>query len=199
MSKTVDYFYTHSSPWTYLGSVRFHDIAKAAAATINYRPCDLGQIFPQSGGLPLPKRAPQRQRYRMLELKRWRDHLGVEITLEPAFFPADGSTADRMVIAADTQSLDAGRLSNAILRGIWVEEKNIADGDTLIGIANAQDMDGAALLDAARSDKIGAVYDTYTQEGMERHVFGAPTYIYKDEPFWGQDRLDFVERALQAE
>ena len=59
-------------------------------------------------------------------------------------------------------------------------------------------MDGAALLDAARSDEIGAVYATYTQEGMERHVFGAPTYIYKDAPFWGQDRMDFVERALQA-
>ena len=57
-------------------------------------------------------------------------------------------------------------------------------------------MDGAALLHAARSDEIGAVYDPYTQEGMERHVFGAPTYIYKDELFWGQDRLDFLERDL---
>lgn len=198
MSKTINYFYTHSSPWTYLGSVRFHEIAGAAGATINYRPCNLGVIFPQSGGLPLPKRAPQRQRYRMFELKRRRDHLGVEITLEPAYFPADGSTADRMVIAADRQGLEAGRLSNAILRGIWVEEKNIADGDTLAEIAGAQGMDGAALLDAARSDEIGAVYDAYTQEGMERHVFGAPTYIYRDEPFWGQDRLDFVERALKA-
>ena len=87
MNKMIDYFYTHSSPWTYLGSVRFHEIAKAAGASINYRPCNLGRIFPQSGGLPLPKRAPQRQRYRMFELKRWRDHLGVEITLEPAAVP----------------------------------------------------------------------------------------------------------------
>ena len=83
MSRMVDYFYTHSSPWTYLGSARFHDIAKAAQTSINYRPCNLGRIFSQSGGLPLPKRAQQRQRYRMFELKRWRDHLGVEITLEP--------------------------------------------------------------------------------------------------------------------
>ena len=198
MNKMIDYFYTHSSPWTYLGSVRFHEIAKAAGASINYRPCNLGRIFPQSGGLPLPKRAPQRQRYRMFELKRWRDHLGVQITLEPAFFPADGSTADRMVIAADKQGLDTGRLSNSILRGIWVEEKNIADDDTLVSIANAQGMDGNALLDIAQSHKIGTAYDTYTQEGIDRHVFGAPTYIYNDEPFWGQDRLDFVEKALQS-
>ena len=198
MSRMVDYFYTHSSPWTYLGSARFHDIAKAAQTTINYRPCNLCRIFSQSGGLPLPKRAQQRQRYRMFELKRWRDHLGVEITLEPAFFPADGSTADRMVIAADKQGLDAGCLSNAILRAIWVEEKNIADSDTLVGIASAQGMNGSVLLAAAQSDGIGTIYDAYTQEGMDRNIFGAPTYIYKDEPFWGQDRLDFVERALKA-
>ena len=198
MSKTVDYFYTHSSPWTYLGSVRFHEIAKATGATINYRPCNLGKIFPISGGLPLPKRAPQRQRYRMFELKRWRDHLGVEITLEPAFFPADSTMADRMVIAADRQNLDAGRLSNAILRGIWVEEKNIADDNTLVAIATEQGMDGNALSAAAKTDEIAAVFDSYTEDGIERQVFGAPTYIYKDEPFWGQDRLDFLERALQA-
>ena len=198
MSRMVDYFYTHSSPWTYLGSARFHDIAKAAQTSINYRPCNLGRIFSQSGGLPLPKRAQQRQRYRMFELKRWRAHLGVEITLEPAFFPADGSTADRMVIAADKQGLDAGCLSNAILRAIWVEEKNIADSDTLVGIASAQGMNGSVLLAAAQSDGIGTIYDAYTQEGMDRNIFGAPTSIYKGEPFWGQDRLDFVERALKA-
>ena len=198
MSKEIDYFYTHASPWTYLGSVRFHEIAKAAGATINYRPCNLGKIFPLSGGLPLPKRAEQRKRYRMFELKRWRDVLDVEITLEPAFFPVDDTMANRMVVAADKRGLDTGRLSNAFLRGVWVEEKNLADEDTLVGIANAQETDGAALLATAKTDEIGDMYEAYTQEGIERQVFGAPTYIYKDEPFWGQDRLDFVERALKA-
>lgn len=198
MSKSIDYFYTHASPWTYLGSVRFHAIAEASGATINYRPCNLGKIFPLSGGLPLPKRAEQRKRYRMFELKRWRDHLGVEITLEPTFFPVDDTKANRMVIAADKQGLDTGKLSNAILRGVWVEERNIADEAQLAAIADAQGMDGASLLAAGQGDDIGAIYDSYTEEGIERQVFGAPTYIYKGEPFWGQDRLDFVERALKA-
>ncbi len=196
MTKIVEYFYTHASPWTYLGSVRFHDMAKAAGATIVYRPVSLGKIFPLSGGLPLGKRAEQRKRYRMFELKRWRAHTGVDLTLEPAFFPAQDETANRMVIAADAQGLDAGRLSNAILRAIWAEEKNIADEDTLVAIAGAQGMDGAALLTAAKSDESGKTFDAYTQEGIDRQVFGAPTYIYKDEPFWGQDRLEFLERAL---
>ena len=198
MSKSIDYFYTHASPWAYLGSVRFHSIAEEAGATINYRPCDLGKIFPLSGGLTLPKRSEQRKRYRMFELKRWRDHLDIEITLEPTYTPVDDTMANRMVVAADKLSLETGRLSYAILRGVWAEERNIADEAQLATIADAQGMDGAALLAAAKTDEIGGIYDAYTDEGIERQVFGAPTYIYNDEPFWGQDRLDFVERALQA-
>ena len=144
------------------------------------------------------KRSEQRKRYRMFELKRWRDHLGVKITLEPAYERADDTLANRMVVAADKQGLETGRLSYAILRGIWAEERNIADDAELIAIAVAQGIDGVALLAAAKSDEIGVIYDTYTDEAIERQVFGAPTYIYDGEPFWGQDRLDFVERALQA-
>ena len=198
MSKRIDYFYTHASPWAYLGSVRFQAIADAAGAAINYRPCNLGKLFPLSGGVTLLKRSEQRKRYRMFELKRWRDHLGVEITLEPAHERADDTLANRMVVAADKQGLETGRLSYAILRGIWAEERNIADDAELIAIAVAQGIDGVALLAAAKSDEIGVIYDTYTDEAIERQVFGAPTYIYDGEPFWGQDRLDFVERALQA-
>lgn len=198
MRKSIDYFYTHASPWAYLGSVRFHAIAKEASTAINYRPCNLGKIFPLSGGLSLPKRAEQRKRYRMFELKRWRDHLGIEITLEPAYTPVDDTLANRMAVAADKQNLETGRLSNAILRGVWAEERNIADEAQLVAIADTQGMDGTALLAAAKTDEIGGIYDAYTDEAIERQVFGAPTYIYDGEPFWGQDRLDFVERALQA-
>jgi len=101
-----------------------------------------------------------------------------------------------MVIAADRQGLDTGRLSNAILRAIWAEERNIADDDTLAAIADEQGMDGAALLAASKAPEIIATYDAYTQEAIDRNVFGAPTYILNDEMFWGQDRLDFLERAL---
>ncbi len=196
MPKTVEYFYTHASPWAYLGTVRFHDIAEAAGAEIVYRPVSLRKIFPVSGGVTLAKRAEQRKRYRMFELRRWRDHLGVELIMEPKHETANDETANRMVIAADRQGLDAGRLSNAILRAIWAEERNIADETTLIAIADHQGIDGRGLLDAAKSNETAKVFETYTKEGLERQVFGAPTYIYKEEPFWGQDRLEFLERAL---
>ncbi|MEX2617072.1 MAG: 2-hydroxychromene-2-carboxylate isomerase [Alphaproteobacteria bacterium] len=196
MKKNIDYFISHGSPWTYLGSVRFHEIAKQAGASINYRPASFHRIFSVSGGLPLGKRAPQRQRYRMAELARWRDYLGAPLTLEPKFFPAADQAGSQMVIAADLQGLDTGALSNAILRAIWAEERNIADDDTLVAIANEQGMDGAALLAASKTPEISETYDAYTQEAIDRHVFGAPTYIYNGELYWGQDRLGFLERAL---
>ncbi len=196
MNKTIDYYYTHASPWTYLGTERFYRIAREAGATINFRPVSFAVIFPQSGGLPLPKRAPQRRAYRMTELKRWRAHLGIPIVFEPKYFPVDDTPSARLAIAAQQAGHDIAELSHALLRAVWVEERNIADENTLVAIAEEQGFDGAALLEASKREEIGAIYDAYTEEALTRQVFGAPTYIYRDELFWGQDRLDFLERAL---
>ena len=88
MSKTVDYYFSPISPWTYLGHARFADMAKRHGAAVNVKPADFGKVFPVSGGLPLAKRAPQRQAYRLVELKRFRDHLKLPLNLQPKFFPA---------------------------------------------------------------------------------------------------------------
>jgi carboxymethylenebutenolidase len=133
MPKTVDYFFSTVSPWTYLGHERLHAMCRRYGARINVRPCDLAaRIFPVSGGLPLKQRAPQRQAYRLAELKRWRDHLGIALTIEPKYFPADGEPSSRLVIAANRVSDDAAMaLASAVLRGCWAQERNIADPDTL--------------------------------------------------------------------
>ena len=196
MAKTIDYYYTHASPWTYLGTERFFRIAEAADAAINFRPSSLHVIFPQSGGLPLAKRAPQRQAYRMMELKRWHDYLGVPINFEPAFFPVSDEQSVLMVIAAQLQGSDIAQLTYAYSCAVWTEERDVSDEDTAIAIADQQGFDGKALLAESKEAGPKETLEAYTQEAMERQVFGAPTYIYKDELFWGQDRLDFLERAL---
>jgi hypothetical protein len=136
MTKTVDYFLSPVSPWTYLGHERLREMCRRHGARINVRPCDLGgKIFPVSGGLPLKQRAPQRQAYRMAELKRWRAYLDIPLTLEPKYFPADGEPASRLIIAASRLSEDAAMaLAGAALRACWAEERNIADADTLKAI-----------------------------------------------------------------
>jgi 2-hydroxychromene-2-carboxylate isomerase len=157
---------------------------------------DYGKIFPLSGGLPLGKRAPQRQAYRLAELRRWRDFLGVPLTLQPKYHPVASDLAAQLIIAAERAGAPPGPLSFALMRACWCEDRNISDADTLAAIATEQGLGGAKLVATARTPEIATVYEAFTREAIDRQVFGAPFFIYQDEPFWGQDRLDFLERAL---
>lgn len=190
MTKRLDYYLTPTSPWTYLGHERFAQIAKRHGAAVQVKAVDYGVIFPQSGGLPLAKRAPQRQAYRLVELARWRDFLGVPLNLQPKFFPADPASAACILCAAPEGRRMA--LAGDLLRAVWAEEKNIADAGVLADIAARH-----GITDAGAAIAQGKpAYESNTQEALARQVFGAPTYACRGELFWGQDRLDFLDRAL---
>jgi 2-hydroxychromene-2-carboxylate isomerase len=198
MAKVVDYYFTPVSPWTYLGHGRFEQMLAKHGATVRVKPVDYGRIFPVSGGLPLKQRAAQRQAYRLVELRRFRDHSGVPLNLQPKFFPAPSDAAAQLVIAADKANgvASAMKLASALMRACWFEERNVADAATQDAIVREQGLDPDAL--ASHSEAAKAAYDAYTQEAIDRGVFGAPSYLYNDEIFWGQDRLEFFERALEA-
>ena len=147
MSKTVDYHHFLISPWSYLAIDRFNSLKERAGIEVNYLPIDVTSTFGNMGGLPPAKRHPSRQRLRMDELKRWSSYLKVPVNLTPAFFPADQSMAAAMVYAAG--GTDAGILSDAVFTAVWRDEKNVADTDTLVSIANDCGLDGSALLAAA--------------------------------------------------
>jgi len=188
--KSIDYYFSPVSPWTYLGHARVAELSVRFGAAINAKPVDYGVIFPVSGGLPLGKRAPQRQAYRLVDLARWKAHLGLPLTLQPKFFPVDGTIAAHLICGAGDSKRMA--LAGDLLAAVWVREENIADAATLTAIALRHGLD-----DATRAIEAGkAIYEANTQEALARNVFGAPTYVYRDEMFWGQDRLDFLERAL---
>ena len=194
--KTIDYYLSPQSPWTYLGHERFAQLAKAAGATINVLPVDLGQIFPVSGGLPLSKRAPQRQAYRLVELRRWSEHLGRPLNLKPTYFPVDGHDAAKLIIAVDgADGADAAmKIAGAIMRGVWVEQRHIADPTVLQKMLEETGLP-ARRLDDSQSQAVHERYEADSQRAIEAGVFGAPSYVYDGELFWGQDRLDFLERA----
>ena len=198
MTKIVDYYLSPISPWTYLGHPRLAAMLKKHGAEVRVKPVDLGgKIFPISGGLPLPQRAPQRQAYRLVELERWRSFLDMPLTLKPKFFPAPGDLAAGMICAAQAESEDAAmRMTWGILKACWEEERNAGDADTLKAIANEQGLNGDSLLQLAQGDAAKAKYQANTQEAIDRQVFGAPSYVIDGIIFWGQDRLEFVERAL---
>jgi len=194
--KFIDYYDSMSSPWTYLGHLRFVKLAHRFGLTIRHKPMDLLRVWSVSGGLPLKQRAQQRQAYRHQELRRWRELLQVPCNLEPAHHPVADRRACYMVIAAMRRGLDWSTLSHAILRAVWVEDRDIADHATLVTIANENGMDGQVLLAATEDAAVQAEYLSNTEEAIRIGVFGAPTYVLDGELYWGQDRLQMLEWRL---
>ena len=198
MGKVCEYFFAPHSPFAYLGHARFVALAKQYDVQVVLKPFDLSKIFGQSGGLPLAKRAPQRQAYRLKELDRWSKFLGLPMNLQPTYFPVQSDVAARLIIATQlahgtNAALD---LTGAVMRAIWEDEKNIADTDTLLALANGLGHDGASLLKSSETASVQAEFDRFSEEATAANVFGAPWFVVDGEGYWGQDRLDFVERAF---
>lgn len=194
----IDYYFTTLSPWAYLAGLRLEEIAARQGASITYKPVDIGQVFSRTGGT-LPKdRHPSRMDYRAQELPRWAAHLGMALNLHPAHWPTNGAPAAYAIIAA--QNTGGGNLAglvHGVFRAVWAEEKNIAE-DAVI-----RDLLSANGFDPALADKglfTGAeTYARNTEEAIAAGVFGAPFYITDDgAKFWGQDRLEFLDRHLAA-
>ena len=198
MPTTVQYYFAPHSPWTYLGHLRLWDIARQHGARIEVLPVDLGgKVFPISGGLPLGKRAPQRQAYRLVELKRFSEHLHAPLNLQPKYFPVAADDAARLIIAVDLHDgTDAAmHITDAVLRAVWVEERNIADEAVLASLLKERELPARRLEDA-HSQAVSVRYEANTARAIEAGVFGAPSYVVDGEIFWGQDRLDFLDRRL---
>jgi 2-hydroxychromene-2-carboxylate isomerase len=198
MPKQCDYYFAPQSPFAYLGHARFVSLVRKHGVQVDIKPCDLPKVFNASGGVPVAKRPPQRQAYRLTELKRWSEFLQVPLNLQPKFFPVSGDAAARLILATRiAHGVDAALdLTGAVMRAVWAEERNIADAETLAAIASAHGHDGAALLKSSDTDAIQAEYDRCKEQAIAANVFGSPWYVVDGEGYWGQDRLDFVERAF---
>ena len=197
MSRTVLYYFAPQSPWSYLGHARLVDLLARSRREVAVLPVDYGRIFPQSGGLPLAKRAPQRQAYRLVELKRFAEHLGLALNPQPRYFPVDATPSARLITAVAQQDgmAAAMALAGAVLAACWREERDIASDATLAELLEEGDLPAERLAESRGADT-QARYDAHTQAAMDAGVFGAPTYVIDGELFWGQDRLDFVARKL---
>ena len=199
MPATVDYYFAPQSPWTYLGHTRFSALVQASGAQVRLLPVDLGAVFAVSGGLPLGKRPPQRQAYRLVELRRYSDHLGLPMVVQPRYFPVSGDDAARLIIAVDQQdgSAAAMRLAGAVFTAVWAQERDIASSQTLAELLQECGLP-LTRLEQSRSPEVQQQYEANTRQAINGNIFGAPTYVVDGEMFWGQDRLDFVERKLSG-
>ena len=208
---TIDCYYSLSSPWMYLGGDRLNAILHRHADTCRLvlKPYDFQLIAPKTGGVPLRTRPEARKSYHALELERWSEFLGVPLNLQPKHYkpnvvaapdPNWNKFAGWMVIAAQNDGVDDSTvraLSHALLRALWAEERDIADPAVRAAIADGVGLDGGKLVELETSPETAAAYAQYTAEAEAKGVFGAPTFVVDGERFWGQDRLQFLERKIE--
>lgn len=198
MSETIEYFYTHVSPWAYLGHQAFLDLARRHGVEVVFRPVNLGGVFENSGGLPLGKRHPVRQAYRLVELQRWREKRGLPLTQHPRHFPADPTFADCCAIAVELEGGPVAALSDRLFRHVWADEGDLNDREALRTIAASLGIDGNRMLAVAEGDVARGRYSENQARAIELGVIGSPCYVRGGEAFWGQDRLDLLADALAS-
>lgn len=199
MSAKIDFYFTVISPWAYLGLDPFLDVAAKHGADVTYRPVNLGPVFESSGGLPLGKRHPARQNYRLIEMQRWREKRGRTLNLAPKHFPTNPGLADSMIIALADTGADPADLVRKCFESVWANDLDVADETTMKGIADGLGLDGAALIEAARSQSVQKQYDANRDLAIETEIIGSPCYVLNGEPFWGQDRIGLLDDALASE
>lgn len=202
--RIVEIFFTQASPWTYLAWPQLRPMLARRGARLRLRPYDFALVSLGNGGIPLRSRPQPRQDYHAMELDRWRRQTGIPLVLRPRHYPpTDARPAGRMVMAAQARGLDAGLLSESLLRALWAEERDIADPAVRDAVAASVGMDGPGLRAAAESAAILAEWDANNAAAAAKGVFGVPSF-FLDTPegelfLWGQDRLPFLEKALQGE
>jgi len=197
MTKAIDYFFTPPSPWTYLAGPRFKTLAQRNRLVVNWKPFDLFAAFALTGQKPVKKRPRQIQANRLTDLARWGPFLEMKINLEPKYFPLDPVLSSKMIIAALRTKADVTDLANAYMSAVWAEERDIANSETVISIADENGFDGKMLFQSSGNKEIRQVLDRNTDEAIARSVFGSPTWIYQEELFWCQDRIEFLTRAVE--
>jgi 2-hydroxychromene-2-carboxylate isomerase len=197
-SRPIDYYFSLVSPWAYIGHGPFMEIVRRHGLEVNYKPVFLGRVFAETGGLPLAQRHPARQRYRLVELQRWRDKRGLTFNITPKHWPFDVTLADRFVIAIRNAKHDPDPFLRRAFAGVWEDEQNLSDPAVLGALAGEFGMDSEALLESAQGSTTEAIYALNLENAIAGDVFGSPAYVLDGEVFWGQDRLDLLDDALES-
>ena len=192
----IDYYLATISPYCYFAGNRLEEVAAKHGAHITYKPLDIMQLFDRTGGVRPASRHASRMEYRAQELARWAAHLNMPFNLKPAHWPTNMAPSSYAVIAAQAAGGDVGGLVQGFLRAVWAENRDVADDAVIRDVLAAHGFD-PALADSGLF--VGAeTYGRNLEQAVEAGAFGAPFYVVREtgQRFWGQDRLDFLDRHL---
>jgi len=197
MTNIIDYYFATPSPWAYFATPRIKKIQEKYNLKINWKPCNLAKIFSINGTLNVKDRPLPVQINRLNELKRWSDFLNMPNSIKPKYFPVDPTISHKIIIIAQNKNMDPFDITFTFMKSVWADEKDITDDETIKNICKQNNISSDSILDEANSSEINNQYLKNTEEALKNNVWGSPTFIYNNELFWGQDRIEFLERAIQ--
>jgi 2-hydroxychromene-2-carboxylate isomerase len=191
----IDYYFATISPFTYIAGTRMEQVAARHGATVTYKPFSIMDLFARTGGTPPKDRHPNRQAYRLQEIRRQAARNGMPITLHPAHWPTNPAPSSYAIIAAQNAGGgDLGALVAGLTRACWAEERDVAQDEVIADCLEAAGFDRAlvnrGLMEGAET------YARNLEDAVAAGVFGAPFYVVGAERFWGQDRIEDLDRHL---
>ena len=193
--RRLEFFFDYGSPYSYLANSRLPALAERTGAEVNYRPMLLGGVFKETGNSsPAVEPCEPKRAYGGLELRRWIARLGVPFSGNP-HFPINTLLLMRTAVAAQHAGVFEP-FHRAVYPASWAEGENLGEPDVVVRVVEKAGLDARALLEAAGDPGVKAELRTTTEEAVARGAFGAPTFFVGDQMYFGNDRLDFVERAL---
>lgn len=194
MPPQLEYLFDVQCPYAYLASTQVRALAAATGAELRYKPVLLGGIYNalDDGGPYKRPPAAERTRMSLLDAQLWASLWNVPLVF-PTGHPVRSVLAMRCVLASG----DVPRAAHALFESAWGMGQSIADPAVIrSALTRAGFADVEAILGRAESDEIKAELRANTEDAVARGAFGVPTFFVNGEMFWGQDRLDFVARAL---
>jgi len=196
VSKTLEFYFDVGSPTAYLAHKRLQQLRAQYGLEVRYMPMLLGGVFKASGNTS-PIAIPAKGKYMLQQdLPRFAARYGVPLTFNP-HFPINTLNLMRAAVAAQQLGCFDAYLDR-VFDAIWVEEKNMGDGAVVEQVLADAGLDAGALIARSQDPEVKAELVANTEAAVVRGVFGAPTLFLDGAMYFGQDRLDFIEEALQA-
>jgi 2-hydroxychromene-2-carboxylate isomerase len=194
-------YYSARSSYAYLGMRRLMELAGRHGRTIVHRPIKLSVTMGPIGGQPFDERPPLRTAYSLRDMQRWAEHLGIEILDDPIHHDGPMELPSGAIISAGRAKArgepgDQDELAALILEALWRFDRDIADRAVIGELLERAGFAQEPLLDEALSGEVQLELARNCREAIVKGVVGSPTYFVDGENFYGQDRLDFVERWL---
>ena len=193
--KSVEFYFDLGSPYSYLAYYRLLQIAEQQEIQIVYKPILLGGVFKATGNRS-PIEIPVKGVYSILDMQRWAEYYQIPMQMNP-HFPMNTLTLMRILTGVQLLHLEKfEQVLKLLFDAMFGTPQNLNEPTVLAEVLKPSGFSVEDIMSMVQSDVVKQKLITETEQAIQRGLFGAPTFFVGDEMYWGQDRLHFVEQAL---